>query len=605
MVCDYADHADRDINSAVHGEQYTDLPPTMRRLAHRAAAEALSGDAVWIHRVAAATGADESLAAELEMAAVISPPAGPDGPGPAQLLEWASDLSPDHEGRERRLLMAAIQRHCAGYLGPAGLWTSVQACAPSALRSCAMAGHALVAGNDQEAKFHLRRALSQAEEQHWTSPEQRGTLAAIRHGLHAALCLRAALGDQAAAAAAAGLAEASGDRGLERWLTRLLAAGRCYADGPRAALHTLTGRADRLAGEPTAVLELGCYQVLSGEPGQAVGYLSDLAAGAKAAGAAPPPGLRADASQWLALACHLSGAWPEAGEHAGFAISAARRSERPGATAFAIGALIAAHRAEWSVADEYLARAHERGGESADGAVLADVAEAATAHARGTPATGYPALDRLANGGDAARKYRSLWLPLRTEALVESGPERDAAVALASLLALADEVPCLRVPWHRLSGRLAERNRDTTTARRHYEAARELRDERLTLPLEAGLLEHCYGLMLCGLGDVAAGSASLSSACDRLASAGALPYAQRCAADLAARQYPGDAAASSGLLTDRERAVARLVAAGLTNQQTAARLYVSVRTVEYHLAQIYGKLGIKSRRQLARLRSLP
>ncbi len=51
--------------------------------------------------------------------------------------------------------------------------------------------------------------------------------------------------------------------------------------------------------------------------------------------------------------------------------------------------------------------------------------------------------------------------------------------------------------------------------------------------------------------------------------------------------------------------MARLVAAGLTNQQVAERLYVSVKTIEYYLAQIYGKLGITSRRQLARFATEP
>lgn len=45
--------------------------------------------------------------------------------------------------------------------------------------------------------------------------------------------------------------------------------------------------------------------------------------------------------------------------------------------------------------------------------------------------------------------------------------------------------------------------------------------------------------------------------------------------------------------------MAHLIAAGRTNQQAAAELFVSQKTVEYHLARIYPKLGIASRRQLA------
>ena len=51
-------------------------------------------------------------------------------------------------------------------------------------------------------------------------------------------------------------------------------------------------------------------------------------------------------------------------------------------------------------------------------------------------------------------------------------------------------------------------------------------------------------------------------------------------------------------LTPAELAVARLVAAGWSNRQTAAELYVSVKTVEFHLRHIFDKLGIRSRKDL-------
>lgn len=54
-------------------------------------------------------------------------------------------------------------------------------------------------------------------------------------------------------------------------------------------------------------------------------------------------------------------------------------------------------------------------------------------------------------------------------------------------------------------------------------------------------------------------------------------------------------------LTGREREVASLVAAGLTNRQIAERLYVSIRTVEGHLYRIFTKLDIDDRDHLARL----
>jgi DNA-binding CsgD family transcriptional regulator len=52
-------------------------------------------------------------------------------------------------------------------------------------------------------------------------------------------------------------------------------------------------------------------------------------------------------------------------------------------------------------------------------------------------------------------------------------------------------------------------------------------------------------------------------------------------------------------LTETERRVAELVAAGLTNQETAARAFLAVKTVEAVLSRVYRKLGIRSRAELA------
>ncbi len=51
--------------------------------------------------------------------------------------------------------------------------------------------------------------------------------------------------------------------------------------------------------------------------------------------------------------------------------------------------------------------------------------------------------------------------------------------------------------------------------------------------------------------------------------------------------------------SDRELDVLRLVASGATNKQIAQRLYLSVRTVEGHLARLYSKLGVTTRTEAA------
>ena len=67
------------------------------------------------------------------------------------------------------------------------------------------------------------------------------------------------------------------------------------------------------------------------------------------------------------------------------------------------------------------------------------------------------------------------------------------------------------------------------------------------------------------------------------------------------RELPRVAAERSGSeLTATERRVADLIADGGTNRDAAAALFVSVRTVETHVASIYRKLGVRSRAELAR-----
>ena len=54
-------------------------------------------------------------------------------------------------------------------------------------------------------------------------------------------------------------------------------------------------------------------------------------------------------------------------------------------------------------------------------------------------------------------------------------------------------------------------------------------------------------------------------------------------------------------LTDTERNVAALVAQGFTNPEVAAQMFITPHTVKFHLRQVFRKLGIGSRVELARL----
>jgi DNA-binding CsgD family transcriptional regulator len=91
----------------------------------------------------------------------------------------------------------------------------------------------------------------------------------------------------------------------------------------------------------------------------------------------------------------------------------------------------------------------------------------------------------------------------------------------------------------------------------------------------------------------------LRAAQDVFAAAGS-SFTERARAELAAtgqtaRRRSVD---TQNNLTPRERQITQLVAQGATNTETAAKLYISTATVDYHLRSVFRKLGIQSRRQL-------
>ena len=88
---------------------------------------------------------------------------------------------------------------------------------------------------------------------------------------------------------------------------------------------------------------------------------------------------------------------------------------------------------------------------------------------------------------------------------------------------------------------------------------------------------------------------------DMLAGLGAEAFAKRAWIELNATggQPRKRSVETTGALTPQEAQIARLVSGGLTNRDIAAQLFLSPATVEYHLHNIYRKLGVTSRTQLA------
>jgi DNA-binding NarL/FixJ family response regulator len=93
----------------------------------------------------------------------------------------------------------------------------------------------------------------------------------------------------------------------------------------------------------------------------------------------------------------------------------------------------------------------------------------------------------------------------------------------------------------------------------------------------------------------------LSVALETLNEIGASGFAERAHRELAAatnRRMRRYVDAPELGLTSQEMRIAQLVQQGLTNPEIGARLFLSPRTIEWHLRNIFGKFGISSRREL-------
>ena len=89
----------------------------------------------------------------------------------------------------------------------------------------------------------------------------------------------------------------------------------------------------------------------------------------------------------------------------------------------------------------------------------------------------------------------------------------------------------------------------------------------------------------------------------RRISSGGAPLSPRIAGAVvrAMRKPAGEGTGGLDALTPRERQVLRLLAAGVSTRETAARLTISPKTVETHRVRIYAKLGCKSAVELTRI----
>jgi DNA-binding CsgD family transcriptional regulator len=189
--------------------------------------------------------------------------------------------------------------------------------------------------------------------------------------------------------------------------------------------------------------------------------------------------------------------------------------------------------------------------------------------------------------------------PDLVEAYVRVGRPRAAEPVVAAIERHAEAT---RVPWTVAASRRCRAliTEDESEARAAFEDALRLDDG--TSAFERARTDLCFGEHLRRHGLRREARARLGTALEVFEASGAVPWVERARAELRAsgRTLRRRREAAQEQLTPQELQIARLVAEGRRNREVAATLFVSPKTVEFHLTRIYRKLEIHSRSELVR-----
>jgi DNA-binding CsgD family transcriptional regulator len=568
---------------------------------HLRAADLVPDEAAALrHRIAAACGQDEELAGAIASLAAREA-AGAAWASAAGLYTQAGRLMPDRRSGERHLLdameclLASGDTDAAAELGHVG----------NGARSRYLHGRlAHLDGQLAMAEEHLNAAWGLCA--HAPDPE----LATKVSTELAHLCLSHLRPEDAVKWGRRGLRAAAGNRSLARLPLVPLTFGLSVLGRAEEALTEVAS----LDGEPQGAGP-GASSILLARAGAnlAADHLAaakaDAAQAVRLASREGPLLYRAAGLFFLATTSYRLGAWDEAVHHAERGLTLAGDA---GCTLMvpalhrAATAPLAA-RGAWEAAEAHVAEAAATATGPLDEMMVA-MARALLSRARDDHAGVIDAVEPLRDMGPGRGAGEpggyGQWQDLCVEALI----------ALRRL----DEAEEYLLAFEKLATR---RNRASTLSaaarlRGSLEGVRGRSDEAHTafrlaldhaanvpMPFELALVRAGYGAFLRRQGRRAAASEHLAAAAEGFARLGARPFLAQCERELAASGVgaaggPTDRRRGDSALTAQESTVARLVLKGLTNREVADELVLSVNTVEYHLKNIYPKLGVSSRTQL-------
>ncbi len=586
-------------HALIRAAVYRDIGASRRAELHRGAAGLTTGAAALAHRTAGCPGADAALGADLHARAIAELAVGHRAEAAEHLLTAVQVAGPGPARDE--LLLAAV-----GLLADLGdaarahaYQAEVTALPPSASRSAVLRRLAMLAGEYGPAQSWLTAARDALAPDRPRGEDQ------VREQVAAAACqLALMLLTQQRADDAAWWALRASDTAVTSFTRACTCAvhGGCLASVGSAQEACVLLRAElaRQDPGPGAALIRASLAACLDRCDDLAGARAQLAAAHADGGFARlPMAHQLEATLIEVGVDYRSGAWDQAAAGAERLVALLDDLDQEWLLARAClqAAGVAAGRGDWELAARHLAAAPP----GAPGASPVELATARTALAvaRDDPDGVIAAVEALDLGRlSRTEPGRLAFWPAYAEALVRVGRAEAAEPVLARFeeLARARQRQSALAVAARARGNLEAARQRPDAARRAFAASLACLHG-LGMPQQEAQTRLDYGRFLRREGQRRAALRELSAARWLFAGLGARPFTERCDAELG--QEPAAELAARLPLTARQLAVARAVGSGKSNREVARELYISVKTVEFHVSQILVRLGVDGRAEIA------